>query len=191
MVIYKIKEANTLAVINKIFKNYIFKHGKPIAIMTDHETQFTSKKWIDKLKENDIKSVFSSIPHPQCNIVERIHRELGRFFRVYTQQTHKGWARYTETITTIMNETYHDTTGYTPLELHFNKKPTRIWERYIKIQNNDDVPYERKLFLAREKMHGSLKKRANKKNKNRVHKTYEIGEKILLKALHVSNSETA
>ena len=80
--------------------------------------------------------------------------------------------------------------GYTPLELHFNNNPTQIWERYIKIQNNDDVPYERKLFLAREKVHGSVKKRANKKNKNRIHKTYEIGEKILLKALNASNSET-
>ena len=54
--------------------------------------------------------------------MERIHREVGRFFRVYIQHAHKAWAKYTETITKIMNETHRDTTGYTPIELHFNKK---------------------------------------------------------------------
>ena len=95
--------------------------------------------------------------------MERIHRELGRFFRVYTQHAHKAWAKYTETITKIMNETHHDTTGYTPIEIHFNKKPTRVWEKYLKIQNNDVIPYERRLFLARERMHGNIKSRAEKR----------------------------
>ena len=55
--------------------------------MTDHSTQFTSKKWTDKLTENGIKPIFSSVRHLQSNIVERIHRELGRFFRMYTQRS--------------------------------------------------------------------------------------------------------
>ena len=91
--------------------------------MTDHGTQFTSKKWTEKLIDNGIKPIFLSVRHPQSNIVERIHRELGRFFRVYMQHAHKGWAKYTEVITKIMNETHHDTTGYTPIELHFIKNP--------------------------------------------------------------------
>ena len=53
--IYKIKKANTLAVINKIFEDYIIKFGKPAAIMIDHGTQLTSKKWTEKLLSNEIK----------------------------------------------------------------------------------------------------------------------------------------
>ena len=170
VIIYKIKKANTLAVINKIFKDYIIKFGKPIAIMTDHGTQFTSKKWTDKLVDNGIKPIFSSVRHPQSNMVERIHRELCRYFRVYMQHAHKGWAKYTEKIMKIRNETHHDTTGDTPLELHFNKKPTRVWEKYMKVQNTDNTPYERRLFLARERVHGQVQTRANKKHKNRIHK---------------------
>ena len=147
------------------------------------------KKWTDKLRENGIKPIFSSIRHPQSNIVEQIHRELGGFFRVFTQHAHKAWEKYTETITKVMNETRHDTTGYTPIELHFNKKLRRVWEKYLKIQNNDETPYERRLFLARERIHGHIKTTADKKNKNRIHKEYEIGEKILLKSLNVSSSE--
>ena len=67
--------SNTLAVINKIFKDYIVRFGKPVAIMMGHGTQFTSKKWTDTLRENGIKLIFSSIRHPQSNIVERIHSE--------------------------------------------------------------------------------------------------------------------
>ena len=88
-----------------------------------------------------------------------------------------------------MNETHHDTTGYTPIKIHFNKKPTRVWEKYLKIQNNDEIPYERRLFLARERMHGNIKSWAGKKNKNRIHKEYEIGEKILINSLNVLSWE--
>ena len=67
--------------------------------MTGHGTQFTSKKWTDKLIDNGIKPIFSSVRHPQSNI---------------------------DKIMKILNETHHDSTGYTPLILHFNKKPTQV-----------------------------------------------------------------
>ena len=67
----------------------------------------------------------------------------------------------------IINETHHDTTGYTPLELHFNKKPTIVWEKYLKKENTDDTPNERRLFLASERMHSQVQTRADKKNRNR------------------------
>ena len=102
-VIYKIKKANTVAVINKIFKDYIVRFGKPVAIMMDHGTQFTSKKWTDTLRENGINPIFSSIRHLQSNIVERIHRELGRFFRVYTQH-HSTRIRHGQNIRKLLQQ---------------------------------------------------------------------------------------
>ena len=45
VVMYPIKKANTATVIRKIFGNYIENYGKPAAILSDHGTQFTSKKW--------------------------------------------------------------------------------------------------------------------------------------------------
>ena len=51
------------------------------------------------------------------------------------------------------------------LELHFNKKPTRVWEQYLKIQNTDDTPYKRRLFLVRERMHSHVKKGKQEKPK--------------------------
>ena len=88
--IYPIKKADTRTTIKKLFDNYIPKLGKPQAIQTDHGTQFTAKGWSTKLRENNITSTFSSIRHPQSNIVERVNKEIGRFFRTLISRNHKG-----------------------------------------------------------------------------------------------------
>ena len=80
VVLCPLRRANTNAVINKLNKDHFPKYGKTSKIVTDHGTQFTSPVWSEFLKEQDIQPVFSSIRHPQSNIVERIHRELSRFF---------------------------------------------------------------------------------------------------------------
>ena len=75
---YPIKKANTATVIRKLFQDYIPTYGKPDKIICDHGTQFTAKLWSKKLQEENITLIFSSIHHPQSNVVERVHRELGR-----------------------------------------------------------------------------------------------------------------
>ena len=129
---YPIKKANTATVIRKIFGDYIPKYGRPKGILSDHGTQFTSEKWIKALENEGIKPIFSSIRHSQSNVVERVHRELGRFFRTFVKERHTGWAKYLDVIQKIINETHHETTGFTPIELHLNTKPTRVWEKWIR-----------------------------------------------------------
>lgn len=117
VILYAIQRANTETVIRKIFNDYVPKYGKPKRIQCDHGTQFTSLKWADKLKSEDVELVFSSIRHPQGNIVERVNRELGRFFRTLVEEKHTGWATYTEKVQNCSNETHRETTELTPLEL--------------------------------------------------------------------------
>ena len=78
--LYPRKRATTAIIIKKIFPNYCEKYGKPKSIICDHGTQFTAKKWQDKLEEEEVQLIYSSIRHPQGNIVERVNRELGKFF---------------------------------------------------------------------------------------------------------------
>ena len=125
--VYPIKKATTAIIIKKIFEHYCVKIGKPEKIICDHGTQFTSKKWQEKLKEERIQLVYSSIRHPQGNVVERVNRELGKFFRILIKNNHTAWACYVPLIQEIINETCHDTTAFTPHELHFNLNPaTRL-----------------------------------------------------------------
>ena len=66
-------------------------NGKPSKIITDHGTQLTSPIWSEFSKVKDIQPVFSAIRHLQSNTVERIHKELSRFFRSLTGEKRGSW----------------------------------------------------------------------------------------------------
>ena len=148
VVVYPIKKAYTAAVIRKIFGEYIPKYGRPKGILSDHGKQFTSEKWKKALENEGIKPIFSSIRHPQSNVVVRVHRELGRFFRTFVKERHAGWAKYIDVIQKIINETHHETMGFTPIELQLNTKPTRVWEKWIAVPPVKEATREQKIFLA-------------------------------------------
>ena len=82
----------------------------------DHGTQFKSNKLLKKLDELEIKYTFTSIRHPCANIVERTNKELGRLFRALIKVKHTEWFNKVPIIQRILNETHHETTGFTPIE---------------------------------------------------------------------------
>ena len=152
-------------IIKKIFSHYCEKYGKPEKIICDHGTQFTAKKWQDKLEEEKIQLIYSSIRHPQGNIVERVNRELGKFSRIFVKDNHTAWACYVPLIQEIINETCHDSTEMTPYELHFNKKPVRPWTKWIKkpaVQGKDKNHEEIiELAAGRIRKQGAARKKAH------------------------------
>lgn len=107
------------AVTQKICDRYIPEIGKPRRILSDHGTQFTSKRWKRSLEDLGIRVVFSLIRHPQGNPVERVMRELGRMFRALCANRHAGWACQIPTIERNFHLCTHLTTGFAPQEIHF------------------------------------------------------------------------
>ena len=58
-------------------------------------------------------------------MVERVNRELARFFGTFLPaERHDSWYSWIEEIETIFNESYHDTIGITPYEALLEKNPT-------------------------------------------------------------------
>ena len=186
--LYPIRNATTEVVINKIFNDYIKKHGKPERIQSDHGTQFTSPKWIDKLKKENIQCTFSSIRHPQSNNVERCNKELKSFFRTFVKEKHGAWMLHVKNIEKILNEVHHDTTEFTPLELHKNLKPTRFWLKYFPIKE-DNSSHEYKISLARNRIHSKREKRNQKINAKRKLISFELGDLVLVKTAPKSSAE--
>ncbi|XP_043471737.1 uncharacterized protein LOC122504619 [Leptopilina heterotoma] len=89
--LYPIKKETTEIVLKKLRESYFPEMGKPKRILADHGSQFTSKKWSNCLSKLEVKVIFSSIRHPQGNPVERVMRELGRFFRTLCSERHTRW----------------------------------------------------------------------------------------------------
>ena len=174
--------------IRKILGDYIPEYGKPKGIRSDHGKQFTSEKSIKVLENEGIKPIFPSIRHPQSNLVEWVHRELGRFFRTFVKERHTGWEKYLDVIQKIINETHYETTGFTPIELHLNIKPTRVWEKWIGVPPVKEATREQKIFLARDRSHRTLKNRARRENKDRKHFSFNENDLVLVKVQNQSNA---
>lgn len=187
---YPIKNATANICVRKICDHYVKIYGKIEKIMCDHGSQFTAKKWIEKLKSENIKLVYSSIRHPQSNIVERMHRELGRFFRCLVKDKHTAWARYIKEIMEVMNNTHHETTKYMPSELFLNKKSIEPWKSHFKkIGDIQQLDYVEKLEKARENCATFLNRRAEKINRNKKHFVFYLGQKVLIKSDRRSDAE--
>ena len=190
VVLYPLRRANTKAVISKLSKDHFPKYGKPLKIITDHGTQFTSPQWSNFLKETSIQQVFSSIRHPQGNIVERIHRELSRFFRSLVKENHSSWWSWIKIIESCMNETHHETTEFTPIEVHLHKKPKQAWENWLNFPPNDPkINYERKLEMAKENISKKGLKRAAKFNRDHRLTALKEGDTVLVKAINESDAK--
>lgn len=182
VVMYPIKRATTSITIKKIFEDYIPKYGKMKAICSDHGSQFTSKSWSTKLHSENIRPIFSSIRHPQSNVVERMHRSLGCFLRSLVDKKHQKWATIISKIQEIFNSTYQETIEMTPSEAHLNLKPLRFWTKFIPSQPKAEPSYAQKILSIRQKMHSKLKRRALRYNSQINHKPLPIGSLVLIRS---------
>ena len=87
-----------------------------------------------------------------------------------------------------MNETYHETTEFTPIELHLNKKPKRVWENWLNFpQSSSKIRYERKLEMAKKNILRKKKNRASKFNEAHRLTLLKEGDYVLVKAINESD----
>lgn len=120
--LYALRAATAKAAVLKIindFHNFI-----PIkVILSDHGSQFPSKIWTSQLQAVGIKPTYSSIRHPASNPSERVMKELGRLFPTYCNSNNSAWALHLSNIENLFNTLPHHSTGFSPYEVIFNKKP--------------------------------------------------------------------
>ena len=92
----------------------------------------------------------------------------------------------------IINETYNETTRSTPSEIFLGKKPERPWKEFFEILGTQELSrgtQEGKIEKARENMHTFLENRNERKNANKTHFKFKIGQKVLIKDERKSDAE--
>lgn len=183
VVLYPVKKATTIISLKKIIEHYIPYYGKPEKIQSDWGTQFTSDRWLNTLKNMGIKTIFSSIRHPQSNTVERVDREISKFFKILIKDKHKNWSSDIKIIQKILNESCLETTEFIPIELQFNKKPTRYWDKYMPKMERDELNLNEKLKIAHKNIMKKGEQRARKYNEKNELRKYCVNDKVLLKSV--------
>lgn len=187
--LYTLKK-QTSSEISKKVSIYFDTIQVPIAILSDHGTQYTSREWNETLEGRGVRAYMSSIRHPQSNPAERVMREVGRIFRAYCSIKHSSWAKWVPLLEEWLNSTYHEGTGFSPYELHFGQKFTPKIIQSIKFPtfNGTELNHDARIILARERLKYNGQNRKNRHEDKFTHKTiFKKGDKVLLKSLHLSS----
>lgn len=187
--LYPVGRPTTDAVLKVVLDKYVPKHGQIQKLLSDQGKQFTNKRWSCELEKNNIKAILTAIRRPQGNLAERVNRELARLFRTYCNVNQSKWPEYLEMFEKALNESYNDTTGYTPMELQMGKVPERIWDGHINrcSTQNLEVPEIVKKIEAHKRIKNYADARTEKYNTEHKLVGFKVGERILLKALNVGH----
>lgn len=184
--LYPIKRANTKICLSKLKGDYFLRVGKPERLLSDHGTQFTSPLWKAELEAVGVKSVFSSIRHPQSNPVERTMRELGRYFRTFCANKHTGWACHVSKIQDCLNLVTHESTGMSPYEIHYGKSPKDKLVEMFPIIKQALPTREIQLQQARERTKKAFDQRLSGQKKVSTVQI-NVGDLVLLRVPHLSD----
>ena len=103
----------------KLFFNNVVKHfGLPRDIVSDRDTRFTGRFWVELFKLLGSELKFSTAKHPQTDRqTERINGLLEEYLRHYVTATQKNWVDFMDTAQLCYNLQRSSATGMSPFEL--------------------------------------------------------------------------
>lgn len=187
--LYPIKKPTTIMLASKLGKDYFINVRTPQRILSDNGTQFTSKKWGEFLKNNNIHNLHCSIRHPQSNPSERTMREIGRLLRVYCHQKHTAWAKHVKNIELLINCAVHETTEVAPILAETGKHPDEEIKKIISFPDNKDGEKLNLQLFIRKNILSKAQKRQFKHDKNKKFTKFTEGQLVWLKSNNISSSE--
>ncbi|KAG9508436.1 Ty3b-i, partial [Fragariocoptes setiger] len=99
-------------------------HGTPERVVSDQGVQFTSNKWLGRMKDFGIKHQFTTAYHPQSNgMDERFNATLVKILRAYVSQHQTRWDEHLKWAIFVYNTSYQDSIKYSPYEVMYGCKP--------------------------------------------------------------------
>ncbi len=98
--------------------------GIPKEILTDQGTAFMSRTIRELYGLLGIKSVRTSVYHPQTDgLVERFNRTLKTMIRKFVHEDAKNWDKWLEPLLFAVREVPQASTGFSPFELLYGRQP--------------------------------------------------------------------
>ena len=99
-------------------------HGMPRSIITDRDPLFLSKFWQSLFSLSGTKLRMSSAYHPQMDgQTEVANRVVEQYLRAFVHRKPSSWGRLLLWAEWSYNTSVHSSTGMTPFEVTFGRKP--------------------------------------------------------------------
>ena len=119
-----IKQQDAMTVAKAFVEEIVLKFGIPQSVLTDQGTNFMSEVFTNVCKLLKIKKITGMAYRPQSNgSLERTHRVLVEYLRCFILEDQSNWDKWLPYASFVFNTTPHTSTGFTPHELLFRRKP--------------------------------------------------------------------
>ena len=102
----------------KAFKK-VYNQSKIRAVRSDNGSEFINKKFVDFLKENDIKQILSEPSKPQSNgMIERANATIKELIQKSLELDENfDWIKHLQKLINNINDSQHRITGFTPNQI--------------------------------------------------------------------------
>ncbi|XP_063994848.1 uncharacterized protein LOC135172624 [Diachasmimorpha longicaudata] len=192
--LYAVKSTGSKETIDCL-KDYFRNYSRPLAVVSDRGSSFTSAEFKDFVEENNIRHILIATGSPKANgQVERVNRVLEAIIATNFDNTKgKYWYKVFAEVEFAINTTVNKTTGETPSRLLFGlcQKGKIIDE--IKDYFDDKYDVEnRDLAEIRDNASSKIEKSQeyNKKYHDKHHKEarkYQISDYVMIKNFESSS----
>lgn len=182
----KDKEAKSVA--KAIYENFILIYGPMKVIISDKGTEYVNKLMNELTTNLSIeKRVSTAYHHETLGSIERNHRELNVYFRIYLGSEMFEWNKWLPVYTFCYNTTPNVTHEFTPYELVFGKKvnlPDSFGNSVEPLYNvdnyNNEMKYRLQAARSRARKYIETAKANQKLRYDRKLKliSLEIGDKV-------------
>jgi hypothetical protein len=173
-----------------VFSNWCRIYDIPHTIVSDRDTQFTSKFWSTLFEKFNTKLKYSTAYHPQTDgQTERTNRTLEEILRSYLSPTQTDWDQWLSSAEIAYNNTYHSSTQQTPHELVFNQKRRSIAD-YISLYNNTPnkaiTTAADRIQQAKQCIERAQQRQIREANKHRRNIQYNLGDLVFISTEHLN-----
>lgn len=181
-------EAETVS--DVLVHHIILPFGTPASLVSDNAPEFVGHVLTETCKMLQLKKICTTPYHPQANRVERVHRDLKTFLRIYGQENPESWDVLLPFFVHAHNTSVHSSTKFTPFELMFGRKanlPNVLKREPTPIYNYDDYvaslkfKMQKSATMAKENMIRA--KEMNKKyyDQKAEFRSFNVGEWVAIR----------
>lgn len=192
--LYPVNSTSTKEVINSL-QSYFQSYSRPVRIVSDRGTCFTSHEFAEFLSKNNINHIKNATAAPRANgQIERVNRVLNSMLSKLSEPIqHADWAKKLPSIEFAINNSIHRSTGKTPSKLLFGveQRGTIIDELTEYLEGRTGKQMEQDIEMLRTEAEDAILK-SQKYNeeyflrKNTPAKTFKLGDYVVIRNTDVT-----
>jgi len=214
--LFPLRNSRSQLIINRLEHQVFTRYGYPLTLTSDNGKNLIGKLMAALCSRWNIKHITTSPYHPQSNLTERINRNLKPMISSFVHDVpHNRWAEYIDFFALALRTALHESTGFTPSKLMFNRElrlpvnnvldppsihtetegalqlteegedPEEVVDPHLFDQNHE--VYKEILEYAKRKMERAQLRQKLYYDKTRREFTFNVGDIVIIQTFTLSN----